>query len=774
VTDTTSERNDEARRLQVLADASGIFAATGHDLDSTLEVVARRCAEAVGDSCIVQILLPGGQELDVRAFHHVDPEALELARELFMGKRVDATVGINAEVIRTRAPVVIPRAHPAALQAATHPTYQRFMRRFPVHSVIAVPLRAGGEVLGVMALARYSPDRPYGSEEERLMTELADRAAVAIRNARSFADEVRSREAAEQAAERIARLQATTAALARVRTARDVGQAILDEGLAAFGAFAGAVYLLEDGRLEPTASRGIDPARIERLGALDLDLELPITCALRGRESIFCGSRAEILARFAGTRHIGLAEGTHAVIALPLVADDRPLGAIAVTFDRPREFEREDRELAEAVAQQCSQAVDRALLLERERRAGERAAFLARAGEVLSTSLDAPTILEQLARLAVPDTADWCVIELAGAELVVAHADPAKVRWARELRERFPPDPDAPTGAFAVMRSGEPELYAEITEELLARSARSPEHLEVMRKVGLRSALVVPMKTGGRTIGALSLVWSDTPRRYGRDDVDFTLDLAHRAALAVENARLYGELRRAVQSRDDFLAVAGHELKTPLAALLLHLDGMLRQARRDGAAGRLLERLEKAAASGARLDKLINQVLDVSRITAGRLELEPEELELDRVVGDIAERLGEASARTIAVRAQRVMGVWDRGRMEQVVTNLLANAIKYGQGRPIDVELAAERGDAVLRVRDRGIGIDPAQQQRVFERFERAVDKREFGGLGLGLWIARQIVEASGGSIAVESAPGQGSTFTVRLPLATRSASESP
>jgi signal transduction histidine kinase len=226
-------------------------------------------------------------------------------------------------------------------------------------------------------------------------------------------------------------------------------------------------------------------------------------------------------------------------------------------------------------------------------------------------------------------------------------------------------------------------------------------------------------------------------------------------------------LEASIRLRDDFLAVAGHELKTPLTALLMQIQSLRRAIQKDPHT-RVAERLEKAANAGLRLERLIDQLLDVSRITAGRLRLEPEALNLADLVEDVAARFVDASIKqndSIVVSCEPVVGRWDRLRLEQVVNNLVANALKYGGESPVEISLHQDQDSAVLEVVDRGIGIDEAHQQKIFQRFERAVAARDFGGLGLGLWITRQIIEASGGSIEVESEPGRGSTFTVRLPL---------
>jgi signal transduction histidine kinase len=246
-------------------------------------------------------------------------------------------------------------------------------------------------------------------------------------------------------------------------------------------------------------------------------------------------------------------------------------------------------------------------------------------------------------------------------------------------------------------------------------------------------------------------------------------ELGRRAGLALDNARLYREATDAIKVRDDFLSVAGHELKTPLAALMLQVSSLRRLLDRDGACdpARMAERLDKTSAHGARLDRLIDQLLDVSRLSSGRLRLFREETELGRVTAEAIGRFAEESARVgspIELQVDgTVRGSWDGERLDQVVTNLLSNALKYGAGKPVLVRVAAVAGGAVLRVEDQGIGIAPEHQVRIFEPFERAVSDHNYGGFGLGLWITRQIVEAHGGQIRVESAPGRGATFVVEL-----------
>jgi signal transduction histidine kinase len=225
------------------------------------------------------------------------------------------------------------------------------------------------------------------------------------------------------------------------------------------------------------------------------------------------------------------------------------------------------------------------------------------------------------------------------------------------------------------------------------------------------------------------------------------------------------EAKRAIFARDEFLSIASHELRTPLTALKLRLQSTL-QAR--DLPEKAQHRLESAVLQTDRLERLIENLLDVSRITTGHLDLESETFDLRELAQDVTERFREQAARggtSVELNAPTpVVGRWDRLRLEQVATNLLSNALKFGEGRPIGVEVQGDQEHATLTVTDRGIGIAPENVARIFNQFERVVGQRTFGGLGMGLYIARQIVQAHGGSVQVESSAGQGSRFHIILP----------
>jgi signal transduction histidine kinase len=254
--------------------------------------------------------------------------------------------------------------------------------------------------------------------------------------------------------------------------------------------------------------------------------------------------------------------------------------------------------------------------------------------------------------------------------------------------------------------------------------------------------------------------------------VSIARDITERQRTQLERELLYREAVDAIRARDEFLSVASHELRTPLSALQLQIQTLLQPPRRSPQAvpspEQIKVKLQVANRQIERLTRLIGELMDVSRITAGRLRLELEEIDLAAVVREVVLRLGEEASRAHTSvdmsAATRVVGMWDRIRMEQVVANLLTNAFKFGGGKPIEIRVEERESIGRLVVVDHGIGIAPGDVERIFQRYEQAISSRAFGGLGLGLYIARQIIEAHGGTIRVESQPGAGSTFTIDLP----------
>jgi signal transduction histidine kinase len=507
---------------------------------------------------------------------------------------------------------------------------------------------------------------------------------------------------------------------------------------------------------------------------------------VRGRAALSVRVTDEDLMKAAQTEdHLRIMRGLGCAscVMVPLVVRGEILGAISLMRAEGRAaYDKSDVDTAEELAHRAALAIDNARLYREARRREATMRFFAEASTLLSSSLDHVSICERLAHLVVPSFADWCGVELAeGGELrpiAIAHVDSAKVEIARQMRQRYPPDPASAHGPHAVLRTGRPELLAEVSAEMLERGARDAEHLRFIRSLGLRSLLIVPLVAGGRSIGVLNLVWTESARRYGSEDLEMMRELGRRAGLAVENARLYNEARAAVKLRDEFLSIASHELKTPLTSLRLKVDGILRVAAKAGEGpmdlAKLATRVQGVDKQLGRLTELVDALLDVSRAAAGQLQLRLEDVDLGAVVQAAAVRFKDDLAAagcslSVVVTGPEgprgpISGRWDRLRLDEVITNFLSNAIKYGAGQPIQIRVFATKTAATIEVEDHGIGISPDDQQRLFERFARVVSPEHYGGFGLGLWIVKLLVEAMGGKVAVRSAVGQGSVFSAELP----------
>jgi signal transduction histidine kinase len=275
---------------------------------------------------------------------------------------------------------------------------------------------------------------------------------------------------------------------------------------------------------------------------------------------------------------------------------------------------------------------------------------------------------------------------------------------------------------------------------------------------------VLPLLGGSGPLGAVMLGFSSW-RPLDAEDRAFLMALSQQVSQAFERANLYLAARAAVRVREDFLSVAGHELRTPLTSLKLQLQ-LLERSRPPHLSA---PRLQTMGRQVERLESLVASLLDVGRLSEGRLSLELGEVELGALTREVLERLADVFERAgCAVHLEApepVRGQWDAQRLDQVLVNLLTNAAKYGASRPVHVRVEEAGAFARLTVRDEGIGIPPEALPRLFGRFERAVSDKQYGGLGLGLYISRQLVEAMGGRVRVDSRLDEGSTFTVELPL---------
>ena len=417
-----------------------------------------------------------------------------------------------------------------------------------------------------------------------------------------------------------------------------------------------------------------------------------------------------------------------------------------------------------------------------QKRAEGMLRFLAEASTVLASSLDYEITLATVARMTVPHVADWCVVDMLEAggttrRLAVAHADPSKVAQAWELARRYPLALGDPRVAVRVLQTGRSELGAEVDDAVLVALARDPEHLAMLRAQGCTSSISAALAARGRTLGVITFAMAESGRRYSTADIHLVEDLARRAAMAVDNARLYGEARQAREeaeaasrAKDRFLAVLSHELRTPLTPVLADVSAMLDDPETRPEIRPFLEMTRRNVELEARL---IDDLLDLNRIIQGKLRLNKEVVDAHRLVLQALEicRPGIDQSRLrveVALNAARHHVEADAARLQQVIWNLIKNAVKFTpDAGSVSIRTRDDFGRLVVEVADTGVGIDPAVLPRIFDAFEQGNNSvtQQFGGLGLGLAISRSLARAHGGRLVAASAgKGLGATFTLELP----------
>lgn len=399
--------------------------------------------------------------------------------------------------------------------------------------------------------------------------------------------------------------------------------------------------------------------------------------------------------------------------------------------------------------------------------------FLAEAGLVLATSFDYEEMLTRVAVLAVRDLADLCIVDVVEDDqelrrLKVASRDPSKA-WLCELLTRIPRDRRRPHLMQAVLETRRPVFMQRPSAETIASLAQSEEHHRALRAAEIRSMVAVPFVARERLLGAIAFVSSTASRVYGPDDARLAEELARRAALSIENARLYREARRATQARDDILGIVAHDLRNPLNSVLMQARLLrVRRAEPERPSQKPAEVIERAA---TRMNRLIQDLLDVTRMEAGRLSVEQARVPVQQIVSEAVEAQKPlAMAASLELRleaAPDLPEVWaDRDRLLQVFENLIGNALKFTKpGGHITVGAALREGEVLFGVTDTGSGIPAEDVPHLFDRFWQA-RKAERRGAGLGLAIVKGLIEAHHGRIWVESRPGQGSTFFFTLPTA--------
>jgi PAS domain S-box-containing protein len=582
-------------RLAFLAEAGAIMSGS-LQLSAALRNLARLAVAFLTDLCLIDVRDDDGTVRRLAAVH-ADPEKQPLADVLRTRYAPDPRGGHPAvQVMQTgRSQFAAEMPEDFLRRITQDPEHLRIAQELGFQSYICVPLLTRGQTLGTLTLVSCSPERRYGSADVALAEELARRAASAVDNATLYEQAVAARSETELAMERTAALQSVSAALAEALTPAEVAEVIVERGLTALSATAGSIVMFTGDRseLEILRAFGYADEIIEPWNRFAADSPVPLAVAAGTGEPVFLASTEEAEERFPGLiAHPP--SGNQAWAAIPLTVEGRTIGAMGVSFPELRTFPVEERTFMLALARQCAQALERARLYESERsaraeaeQAEDRLAFLAEASEVLASSLDIEITLASIARLTVPRLADWCSIDLlvedgSLMQVAVVHRNASKESLARELRERYPPERDPPHAIWNVLQTGQPEIAREINDHDLVARAKDPEHVKLLRQLGIRSHMIVPLVARGRTMGAISLIRSESGHGYQPEDLVLAEDLGRRAAIAIDNSRLYRAELAARQAAE----LAGEEVTflseatATLSASLPDYERMLEQVAR--------------------------------------------------------------------------------------------------------------------------------------------------------------------------------------------------
>lgn len=551
----------------------------------------------------------------------------------------------------------------------------------------------------------------------------------------------------------------------------------------------GAVFLLmeDNTRLEPVTIHHRNQERCKVLEQINAMRKLSVGEGFTGSavatgKSVFLPIADPVLVQntavpefTAYLEHAGISS----LLVVPLSGKDRVHGAFWLARDSGSPpYTPADLELLEAIADCAALAMDSARLHARHRedrlkleRAAAQTARLQQVTAALSGAATPQEVADVVAHIAIASmegvAGSLVLPNEARTDLeIVSHVGHTHTPHIIQRFQTLPVIADNPVAL--AYREGKAFFF----ENLTRYGEQYPALLAAASEAGYQAAAALPLISRGEVLGVLWVRFT-TPRVFEEAERGLMSTMMEQSAQALERARLYTRAQRAVAQRDELLSVVAHELRTPLAAMKLQIQSLqrnlVRSAQGEDTGGVLSTKADAVDRQVKRLEALVTDLLDLSQLTAGKLMLRIEEVDLVDLVHEVCERMAEEASRAkspLLVHAEgSVWGQWDRARVDQVLSNLLGNALKYAAGKPIEITVSTDGHQARLAVRDQGIGIPLEDHVRIFERFERAVPGQNYSGFGVGLWICRQSVLALGGRIRVaQSTPGHGSTFEVTLP----------
>lgn len=410
-----------------------------------------------------------------------------------------------------------------------------------------------------------------------------------------------------------------------------------------------------------------------------------------------------------------------------------------------------------------------------EKRLESNQNFLAQVKTLLISTIDYDQILERVAGSAIPYLADGCMVDIVEGDsikrIVTKHRDPFIQGLMDDLQRLYPPHIDSPQPTAKAIRTGKSQMM-KVDHDVIVQHCIDAHHVDLITRIGIASHIAIPLQIRGKIIGAINIFTSKD--RPDFDDIDYTLalELARNASVSIDNATLYKDAKSAVQLRDDFISIASHELRTPLTSLNLQievLNNLVTALQGETEVHALMKKfLGSTNKQIKRLTRLVDDMLDISRITSGKMNHNARTVNLTSLTREVLDRfkdqLRSYQIETALFCTGEIEVKCDPERMDQVITNFMTNAIRYGGKKPIHIILEETRDRVILKIKDHGRGINKSDQERIFNRFERAHTAEDVDGLGLGLYINNQIVKEHGGKILIDSEPGKGATFIVELP----------
>jgi GAF domain-containing protein/CheY-like chemotaxis protein len=739
------------------------------DVQPVLDAIARNAVALCG-GVLGAVFRFDGALMHVGALHGYSPEGAEATRRAFP-RRPDRGM-IAARAVLTRAMVHVPDV------AADAEFDQRILAGTAGwRSLLVVPMLRGGEVLGTVGVARAQPE-PFRDREIELLRTFADQAVIAIENVRLFNELGARNKDLTEALER----QTATADILRVISqaqtdVQPVFEAIADSAMRLFGAWGVLVWRYDGELLRLAAARGGRPGSSEAMLERWQTPRWPGDDTMLGRTVRTRTTQQIVDIDTDPSAPAVLREGAHergwrSTIQVPMLRGDDVVGIMAVSRVEPGGFATAEIALLQTFADQAVIAVENARLLTELQRSIGQLTALGEVGQAVSSSLDLETVLTTIVSRAV---------QLSG-------LDGGVVFEYDEAAEEFVPRASAQQGrglaaaGQAGIRKGEGVVGrtattlepVQVADIGLAGAYEGPLR-EALIESGVRALLAVPILREGRLLGGLA-VSRNEPGDFPAETVELLQTFSTQSALAIQNARLFQQLEAANRHKSEFLASMSHELRTPLNAIIGYSE-MLQEEATDLGQASLVPDLGKINTAGKHLLELINAVLDLSKIEAGKMDLFVEPFDVARLVeeiGGVIQPLADRKGNSLVTWCAHETGMMraDLTKVRQSLFNLLSNACKFTEGGTVSLTARREWVPSLnahwmrFQVTDTGIGMTSEQMGRLFQEFSQAGPDtaRKYGGTGLGLALSRRLCRMMGGDVEVESEPGRGSTFTIRLP----------